>query len=183
MLETPETATVDITPAQRLETVVVAIDPGCTKSAYVVLQGRHLLAFGLEDNHVLLESLARYDVSRKSCRLVVEMIASYGMPVGREVFETCMWIGRFRQAFDGPCSLVYRREVKMHLCGSMRANDGTVRQALMDRFGPRGTKKNPGMLYGLKADLWQALAVAVTWQDGGAASSLSEVPEKKVTLS
>lgn len=165
-----------ITPQARQEAVIVAVDPGSTRSAYVVMQGRHLLTFGIEDNATLLESM-RTQRDTANRRLVVEMIASYGMPVGREVFETCVWIGRFREAFDGPCSLVYRREVKLHLCNSVRANDATVRQALLDRFGPQGTKKAPGFLYGIRADVWQALAVAVTWQDGGCTSAIQDVSE------
>jgi hypothetical protein len=64
---------------------------------------------------------------------------------------------------------VYRREVKTNLCGSMKAKDGNVRQALIDRFGGKekaiGKKKTPGPLYGFSADVWQALAVAITFAD------------------
>jgi hypothetical protein len=98
------------------------------------------------------------------------MIACYGMPVGAEVFETCVWIGRFLQRWEGPYSLVYRREVKLHLCDSARAKDANVRQALIDRFGPGkqkaiGLKASPGPLFQIKADLWAALGVAVTFAD------------------
>jgi hypothetical protein len=58
--------------------------------------------------------------------------------------------------------LVYRRDVKMFLCGSNRAKDGNIRQALLDLVGPQGTKKAPGPTYGLRGDEWAALAVAVT---------------------
>jgi hypothetical protein len=90
-----------------------------------------------------------------------EMIASYGMAVGKEVFETCVWIGRFVEIAYEPVQLVYRRDVKLHLCHSPRAKDANVRQALIDRLGPQGTKKNPGPTYGMKSHLWAALAVAV----------------------
>jgi hypothetical protein len=60
--------------------------------------------------------------------------------------------------------------VKLHLCKSTKANDASIRQALIDRYGPGkeraiGTKKAPGPLYGVKADVWAALALAVTWHD------------------
>ncbi len=99
------------------------------------------------------------------------MIASYGMPVGAEVFDTCVAIGRFVQLWgdDKALTLVFRREVKLHLCGQARAKDGNVRQALLDRFGGKATavgrKVTPGPLYGFAGDTWQALAVAVTVAD------------------
>lgn len=102
--------------------------------------------------------------------LAIEMVASYGMAVGVEVFETCLWIGRFIQASGRPWHQVYRKDVKLHLCGFTTAKDANIRQALIDRFGPGkekavGYKKTPGPLYGITADLWQALAVGVTFSD------------------
>jgi hypothetical protein len=83
------------------------------------------------------------------------------MAVGREVFETCVWIGRFVERL-GIVTLVYRKDVKLTICGSPRAKDANVRAALIDRLGQVGTKNNPGPLYGMKSHLWSALAVAVT---------------------
>ena len=83
------------------------------------------------------------------------MVACYGMPVGKEVFDTCVWIGRFiQEAYELgiDCDYIYRKEEKMNLCNSMKAKDSNIRQALIDRFGTAGTKKNPGWFYGFKAD-------------------------------
>ncbi|WP_274347012.1 hypothetical protein [Xanthomonas campestris] len=96
--------------------------------------------------------------------LAIEMIASYGMPVGREVFETCVWVGRYQQAWRSPeaVQLVYRRDVKLHLCGNAKAKDANIRQALLDLIGPQGTKRAPGPTYGVKSHAWAALGVAAT---------------------
>jgi hypothetical protein len=80
------------------------------------------------------------------------------------VFETCIWIGRFTELSrlaGGKLSRVFRRDIKLHLCNSPRAKDANVRQALIDRLGPQGTKKLPGPTYGVKSHEWAALAVAV----------------------
>jgi hypothetical protein len=106
--------------------------------------------------------------------MAIEMVASYGMPVGREVFDTCVWIGRFVQEWSHAdhkpepsiVRMIYRKEEKMHLCGSVKAKDSTIRAAIIDRYGGKeraiGKKKAPGPLYGIHADVWQALAVAIT---------------------
>ncbi|MFR8116876.1 MAG: hypothetical protein ACLVAK_07740 [Clostridia bacterium] len=101
-------------------------------------------------------------------KLVIEMIASYGMPVGKEVFETCVWIGRFLELArmkNIDTTYIYRKDEKMNICNSMKAKDSNIRQALIDRFGPVGTKQNPGWFYGFKADIWSAYAVGITYLD------------------
>ena len=55
--------------------------------------------------------------------MVYEMVAGYGMPVGAEVFETAFWAGRFSEAWPGHAERLYRRDVKLYLCGSSRAKD------------------------------------------------------------
>ena len=147
--------------------MIIAIDPGTTESAYVAYRGGKVLEFAKIDNDELLRMIV--DKNLEPERFAIEMIASYGMPVGREVFETCVWIGRFMQAAGGDVDLVYRKDVKMHLCGSTRAKDGNIRQAIMDLYGSTkqesiGLKKSPGPLYGISGDVWAALGVAITHQ-------------------
>ena len=143
---------------------ILAIDPGTTESGYCMLHGRDVMDCGVLPNEQMLDAVKCWV---KPDSLAVEMVASYGMPVGREVFETCVWIGRFVQAWRDPDAvrLIYRKDVKMHLCGSARAKDANVRQALIDLFGGSdaiGKKANPGPLYRVKSHAWPALAVAVT---------------------
>ena len=142
---------------------ILAIDPGTTESGWVLFDGKRVLASAIYPNAEALVHLLRGWTAGADA-LAIEMIASYGMPVGREVFETCVWIGRFQQAWRAPdeVRLVYRRDVKLHLCGSPKAKDANIRQALIDKLGPVGTKAAPGPLYGVKSHAWAALAVAVT---------------------
>lgn len=156
-----------IAPAPHL----LAIDPGTEVSAYVEVYGPTITQADIVDNLELLVMLR--DAKAPWPRLVIEDIESYGMPVGREVFQTVRWTGRFEEAYEGPVEYLPRRQIKLALCGQSRAKDGNVRAAILDRY-PRngggkvpqvGTKRNPGPLYGVKSHVWSALAVALAWQD------------------
>jgi hypothetical protein len=67
--------------------------------------------------------------------------------------------------------LIYRRQEKMNLCGTMCSKDKDIRQALIDRFargvpnGGKGSKAEQGWFYGFRADIWSAYAVATTYYD------------------
>jgi len=157
---------------------ILAIDPGDTESAFVVLdtatiflatQGTVITQIGKCPNHELIGKLARLEIECDTA--VIEKIESFGMAVGAEVFETVFWSGRFAETLQHcriPWNRLPRKAVKMHLCGTMRAKDAHIRQALIDRYGGPsaiGKKKTPGALYGISGDVWAALAVAVTWAD------------------
>ena len=147
--------------------MIFAIDPGNIESAYAILRGDlSLQSFGKIPNEKLIDVIKEYTFPTSSTEITIEMIASYGMAVGKTVFDTCVWIGRFTEAAQPkPVHYIYRKDEKMNLCGSMKAKDGNIRQALIDRFGEVGTKKNPGWFYGVSKDVWAAIAVGVTYHD------------------
>lgn len=140
--------------------ITVGIDPGPRESAYVVWDGTRVIESGDLPNGKLAEYL---DSASDGVTVACEWIESFGMAVGREVFETVFAIGMFSQ--HAVLRLVPRRDVKLHLCASPRAKDGNIRQALIDRFGVVGTKKNQGPLFGISSHRWAALAIAVTAHD------------------
>lgn len=152
-------------------TRLLAIDPGNTHSGWVVIDvdTRRALAFKKTRNEELRRSIRAGDFD--DCPIArIEMVASYGMAVGADVFETCVWIGRFVEtliATGVEPELVKRHPVKLHHCHSARATDANIRQALVDRFTPgqpnhgKGTKATPGWFHGFHADIWQAYALAV----------------------
>lgn len=148
---------------------LLAIDPGNVLSAYVVVDEElRPLSFGKVPNEDLLDIVRdeEYD------DIVVEMIASYGMPVGREVFDTCRMIGRIEERAVRPVHFVFRKDEKIAICGSMRATDATIRRALIDRFAKhdlktgKGSKSNPDWFFGFAKDVWSAFAVAMTYMEG-----------------
>lgn len=152
---------------------ILAIDPGPEKSAWLVYdhENKTICDFDIFQNEDLVLWLEQEEKEVGANIMVVEFISAYGMPVGKTTFETCYWVGRFIQAFKGATThRIYRYEIKQHLCNSMRAKDANIRQVLIDRFGGTkekaiGTKKKPGPLYGIKKDLWSALAIAVTYSE------------------
>lgn len=152
---------------------LLAIDPGPTESGFVLLDKNNIpLSKGKVDNQEVLD-LCKGHLGQ----LAIEKIASYGMPVGQEVFETCVISGRFIQAYiDNPfwpqLATIFRptrKEIVNWLCGTSKATDSNVRRALLDLYPMTGggktpqigTKALPGPLYGFSKDMFAALAVGL----------------------
>lgn len=167
--------------------VHIGIDPGTDKSGIVSLfpDSEKVEFPGVVENGEMISACEEI-VHAAAVRFPagvpvhvgVEMIASYGMPVGQSVFETLLWIGHFITKFPAlaaPVRIkkVFRIQVKSHLCHSAKAKDANVRQALIDLFPATGggkipqigTKSERGPLYGVSSHAWAALGVAVTARD------------------
>ena len=152
---------------------LLAIDPGNILTAYCLMDENYRpLCKDKVENVGALGFITEHAVEID--HIAVEMIASYGMAVGAEVFETCVMIGRIEQLADElgiEHSRVFRMEEKQFICHDSRAKDANIRRALIDRFAKHdlargtGTKNNPDWFYGFKSDIWAAFAVGVVWLD------------------
>ena len=153
---------------------ILSLDPGTTLTAFVVGDGYTPITFAKIDNNELLALIPalieKYSIEDSA----IEMIASYGKGVGREVFETCVWIGRFHEAIlrcGVSVTYIYRKDVKMNLCGKTKVKDTDIRKALIARFAKhdfvngKGTKDNPDVFRGVAADVWAAIGVLTTYLD------------------
>jgi len=146
-----------------------------------VAVGRFSSEFNTEHRKVVCDAKIREDLGLevgtklpKPTYLVMEMVGNYSQTVGRSTFETCMWSGRFVQKFQQArnglinsryYTLITRTQSRTNITGTSRCGDAQVNRALLDRLGEKGTKKNPGAMYGMKSDLYAALAVGLTFKD------------------
>ena len=151
---------------------VFAIDAGTTESGFCIMDFATYkpLLFGKAENEEVLRYVLEgcYDV------LVYEEFQSYGMSVGKSTITSITWNGRFIQAAVSllkPYYPIYRAEEKIAICGTMKAKDANIRQALIDRFAQfdfkqgKGTKNNQDFFYGFAKDCWSAFCVGTTWID------------------
>lgn len=153
---------------------LLAIDPGNEMSAYCLMDKDYkIIDAGKVENSALIDYI--YLRGKTIDHIAVEMIASYGMPVGAEVFDTCVMIGMIERTADQKeveHSRVFRAEEKLCICKNSRAKDSNIRAALIDRFAKHdkargtGTKKEPDWFYGISKDMWAAYAVGVVYLDG-----------------
>jgi hypothetical protein len=159
---------------QSLHLAVLAVDPGTTRSAICRLSPGGAPECERMENAALLRRLRGASECGDPAILVIEQVEHYGtgMPIGRDVLDTVDWSGRFCEAWErggGRVERLPRRAVKLNLCGTSRAKDPNIRQALIDRWGGKekaiGNAKAKGPLYGVFGDSWSALSVAVTYLD------------------
>ncbi len=143
---------------------IFGIDPGPVFSAYCILENYNILDKGIVPNADMLNIINIWKDKRPF--IAIEFLQCYGMAVGKEVFTTCFWSGRFAERAEQFCldfNLYARPTIKSFITGSARANDSLVRQSLLLRYG--GTKKGEP-LHGVKRDIWSALAVSTYVADG-----------------
>lgn len=142
---------------------LLAIDPGSEQTAWVLFEDGQICDREITDNDEMAMSVFHVN------HVAIEYMRPRGMPTSRQEMDTQFWAGRFIQEFAArrlvPWTPIYRHDVKLHVCGNARAKDQNIRQAMLDRFGGKGTKRNPGPLFGFKDDLFSALAIGVTFLD------------------
>lgn len=160
---------------------VLAIDPGNRLSGFSLIDTKDYrpLQFGKVRNDELRKKLIDYTkdpLIQGNLEVVIEMVAHYGsgMPAGKEVFDTCVYIGHLEEICrirKTPAKLLERRFTKLNICGQAHAKDSNIIRAICDRFVPgqsnygKGTKLHQGFFYGFKADIWQSYALGVTYID------------------
>lgn len=176
--------------------IVLAIDPGNIESAFVLWSGGKCLDKGKIPNEKLLKK--NWHIIG-SIEIAIEMVSSYGMAVGQEVFDTCVWIGifksHFEQLYNCKVKLIFRKTIKMHHCHSVRAKDGEVNVVLRQKYGEDNTVKvanevywneivefNNGAKY-MNGDIWSAFALAtyMTEPKDYPIKNLQEREENKLT--
>jgi len=155
-------------------TTIIAIDPGQFESAYVIYETENrFFSFFQGSNKEVNTRLWLAEGEFKTVKhLVIEIPKCYGFVVGDSILETCVWAGRFIESWtrnpEHTHETMPRKTAVTRICLKATANDRMVRSALIDRFGGEkaiGCKSNQGPLYGVKNDIWAALAVAVAWRD------------------
>lgn len=146
---------------------ILGLDPGNTHSAAVMLENGRIVRMFRERNDEFLKSLQRIDAEfrnqgylSRELRVVCEMPALLGKGVGVfwQIFETCTMVGRIQAIFPD-MDRITRSSVKIAVCGKSGTNDKHVRAAMIKLYGEPGTMGRPGGTYGVKKDMWAALAV------------------------
>jgi hypothetical protein len=121
------------------EITIYGIDPGPEESGLAVLQlPENFVAGFVYKNKVVEETLGRdwNSVLPFPIEVAIEWVANYGMAVGQETFKTCFQAGRFSKCNEQlPYDLIIRADVKLTLCGNMKAKDSHLRQQIIDMFG------------------------------------------------
>jgi hypothetical protein len=160
---------------------ILAIDPGPIKSGYIFLSLFENNSFEILDknhieNDIMKKIILNKYIKYTNIDTVIETIVTYGNKMSQDTIKTAIWAGRFFQIvkdINRKSIFISRPEVKMNLCKDSRAKKPNMKQAIKDRFGNFGTKKNPGKLYELKLGLekgmlehiWASFQLAVTYID------------------
>lgn len=156
----------------------IGIDTGDIKSALVILRGQEVIEKIIKPNKDLSVDLETISKVFKDAKLAIEMFQGRGKKAGQESFDSIFYVGWFARVWVERAKttpvMIYRSEVKRHLCGTTAVNDSNVRQAILDLYPKTGGGKVPqvgvkakkGPLFGISNDMYSALGICLTVQSG-----------------
>ena len=145
--------------------IILGIDPGPTSSAAVLwnTKSEEVKASWTEENNLFREKLIAVRDTDPPGICVIEGITFYGKVLNVSTFHTLMFIGRLQEIFYGYYKIVYFSDIAYYFCGSRRGvKTSNINAVLLSRY-KKGTKKQPGPLYGVKGHEMSALAAAIYW--------------------
>ena len=165
---------------------VFAIDAGNKDSGYAILVSKSSLmrvvgqpTFGKISNEDLLVVIKGW-IGKVD--FAIEFPYPKNSVVPYEVFEMAAWVGRMEQVIiqaGEKSARIFRHREKSVMCRSGSATDAQIRAAVIDLMGGKGTPSNPGPTFGVTADVWQAIAVGVTFiQEGDSWDRMRALPKK-----
>lgn len=148
--------------------LIMGVDPGPNQSACAIWNtlNQQIVNYGQYPNNEFRTIVKNFNHNNCVDICVIEDMAFYGKVQNRESFETLKFIGRLQEIFLNNHSLVYFPDIAYHFCNSRRGvKTSHINAVLTDRFGGKGTKKKPGLLWGIREHIWSALAVCIYWAD------------------
>lgn len=192
----------DLMSDEELHKSFLALDPGNTHTAFVVLDP----ATGTPKEWAKVPNDEIFSRIGWGLPVVIEFPYPRGQGISWQTLATCREAGRFQrhaQTLGLPWIEMDRSHIKRHLCpGKAHAKDPHVRAAIIQHYGGesaiaggkckpckgkgglgRGKEKQlclacegtgkakDGVLYGIAADCWAALAVALTYRACGPSKS------------
>ena len=107
---------------------LLAIDPANKESAFVLMEDYKPLEFDKRNNEDVLGVVKAVLSVHPDCHVAIEMVASYGLPVGKDVFETCVYIGRLIEHCNSieECQEKVREYINKYELGSGQWDGGKV---------------------------------------------------------
>lgn len=131
---------------------IIGIDPGTTRSAYVVYRGGEFVDCGLEANALVAKKLIELRKDRNTI-LVLERIKCQGAMASDSVFATCAWSGIFLVNFGINRSYALGRRKVLSLLGiSGGSTDLQVRTKVLEAGHGQGR---------FVKDIWQAAGLVL----------------------
>lgn len=134
------------------QNIIISYDPGNEQTGWVVaLEDNSKLIYKNKDLNTICfqktkEFTEKYNVVKVGC----EYPSSYGMMTNQSLLDTCTFCGilgwYFRER-NIPFELIFRKSIKMFLCGSVRAKDAEVNSRVREYLGEDHTIKNPNLYY------------------------------------
>lgn len=154
---------------------MLGLDPGPETNGVVVVTNSYPPRIKNAWSEIPIEDIR---IPPDTAYCVIEWLSSYGTIVGDDTFLTALHGGMIKERAENkgiPAHLFKRPDASHVLTGYRGAKDKQTKAAIREIYydagmatgggtdKTKGTKKQPGPLYGISSHTWDALAVVIAW--------------------